>query len=144
MTISRNEHAISDRKQSLRRQSLSDKHALDDKRIVVAVFGTCCDGRRARANENICKNKSGRWGGIRTHGTLSRTPVFKTGSLNHSDTHPSVVRLYSVLKKAVNPDGARAHSLFVSVSTSLSLCRCRRQQRPLARRKCRTLLRRVE
>lgn len=31
----------------------------------------------------------GRWGGIRTHGTLSRTPVFKTGSLNHSDTHPS-------------------------------------------------------
>lgn len=45
----------------------------------------------------------GRWGGIRTHGTLSRTPVFKTGSLNHSDTHPSVVRLYSGLKKAVNP-----------------------------------------
>lgn len=45
----------------------------------------------------------GRWGGIRTHGTLSRTPVFKTGSLNHSDTHPSVVRLYSVLEMAVNP-----------------------------------------
>ena len=46
---------------------------------------------------------NGRWGGIRTHGTLSRTPVFKTGSLNHSDTHPSVVRLYSGLKMAVNP-----------------------------------------
>lgn len=30
----------------------------------------------------------GGWGGIRTHGTVSRTPVFKTGSLNHSDTHP--------------------------------------------------------
>lgn len=57
MRISRNEHAISDRKQSLRRQSLSDKHALDDKRIVVAGFGTCCDGRRARADENICKTK---------------------------------------------------------------------------------------
>lgn len=28
-------------------------------------------------------------GGIRTHGTVSRTPVFKTGSLNHSDTLPS-------------------------------------------------------
>jgi hypothetical protein len=27
-------------------------------------------------------------GGIRTHGTVSRTPVFKTGSLNHSDTLP--------------------------------------------------------
>ena len=31
----------------------------------------------------------GGWGGIRTHGTVSRTPVFKTGSLNHSDTHPT-------------------------------------------------------
>ena len=28
-------------------------------------------------------------GGIRTHGTLAGTPVFKTGSLNHSDTLPS-------------------------------------------------------
>jgi hypothetical protein len=27
-------------------------------------------------------------GGIRTHGTLAGTPVFKTGSLNHSDTLP--------------------------------------------------------
>ena len=32
---------------------------------------------------------SGGWGGIRTHGTVSRTPVFKTGSLNRSDTHPA-------------------------------------------------------
>jgi hypothetical protein len=30
----------------------------------------------------------GGWGGIRTHGTLARSPVFKTGSFNHSDTHP--------------------------------------------------------
>ena len=29
-------------------------------------------------------------GGIRTHGTLAGTPVFKTGSLNHSDTLPSL------------------------------------------------------
>jgi hypothetical protein len=36
--------------------------------------------RRARC-------KSG-WGGIRTHGGLSPTPVFKTGALNHSATHP--------------------------------------------------------
>ena len=28
------------------------------------------------------------WGGIRTHGSLSTTPVFKTGALNHSATHP--------------------------------------------------------
>lgn len=56
---------------------------------------------RSRCHERFWLN--GRWGGIRTHGTLSRTPVFKTGSLNHSDTHPSVVRLYSGLKMAVNP-----------------------------------------
>ena len=31
---------------------------------------------------------SGGWGGIRTHGTLSRTLVFKTRALNHSATHP--------------------------------------------------------
>src|SRR5882757_5971402 len=28
-------------------------------------------------------------GGIRTHGTLAGTPVFKTGALNHSATLPS-------------------------------------------------------
>jgi hypothetical protein len=28
------------------------------------------------------------WGGIRTPGTVSRTPVFKTGALNHSATQP--------------------------------------------------------
>ena len=32
---------------------------------------------------------SGGRGGIRTHGTLSRTPVFKTGALNHSATLPA-------------------------------------------------------
>ena len=31
----------------------------------------------------------GGWGGIRTHGTLSGTPVFKTGAFNRSATHPS-------------------------------------------------------
>lgn len=58
----------------------------------------------------------GRWGGIRTHGTLSRTPVFKTGSLNHSDTHPSVVRLYSGLKKAVNPARASYVALLLQLA----------------------------
>lgn len=31
---------------------------------------------------------NGGGGGIRTHGTLSRTPVFKTGALNRSATPP--------------------------------------------------------
>jgi hypothetical protein len=29
-------------------------------------------------------------GGIRTHGGLAPTPVFKTGALNHSATLPSI------------------------------------------------------
>ena len=31
----------------------------------------------------------GGWGGIRTHGALARTAVFKTAALNHSATHPA-------------------------------------------------------
>ena len=37
------------------------------------------------------EKRIGGWGGIRTHETLSRLPVFKTGSFNHSDTHPCAV-----------------------------------------------------
>ena len=33
---------------------------------------------------------SGGWGGIRTPGEREPTPVFKTGALNHSATHPSL------------------------------------------------------
>src|SRR6476469_6733712 len=33
---------------------------------------------------------SGGRGGIRTHGTLAGTPVFKTGALNHSATLPNL------------------------------------------------------
>src|SRR4030088_25447 len=32
---------------------------------------------------------SGGRGGIRTHGALAGTPVFKTGALNHSATRPN-------------------------------------------------------
>jgi hypothetical protein len=35
-------------------------------------------------------NDSGGRGGIRTHGTLAGTPVFKTGALNHSATLPDL------------------------------------------------------
>jgi hypothetical protein len=34
------------------------------------------------------KKRNGGEGGIRTHGTLSRTAVFKTAALNHSATSP--------------------------------------------------------
>jgi hypothetical protein len=39
--------------------------------------------RRTRENQHI-----GGRGGIRTHGALAGTPVFKTGALNHSATLP--------------------------------------------------------
>src|SRR5688500_17678197 len=32
------------------------------------------------------------WGGIRTHGTLSRTHTFQACALNHSATHPKTLR----------------------------------------------------
>jgi hypothetical protein len=34
----------------------------------------------------------GGWGGIRTHGEVAPTPVFKTGALNRSATHPNPCR----------------------------------------------------
>jgi hypothetical protein len=41
---------------------------------------------RIAANAGGVQN--GGWGGIRTHGDVAATPVFKTGALNHSATHP--------------------------------------------------------
>ncbi len=35
---------------------------------------------------------NGRGGGIRTHDTLSRMPVFKTGAFDHSATPPRTTR----------------------------------------------------
>ena len=41
-----------------------------------------------RMGTNRGEWQDGGWGGIRTHGTLAGTPVFKTGALNRSATHP--------------------------------------------------------
>ena len=38
---------------------------------------------------NMGEQCTGGRGGIRTHGTLAGTPVFKTGALNHSATLPA-------------------------------------------------------
>jgi hypothetical protein len=37
---------------------------------------------------NAVIETNGGWGGIRTHGTLARTAVFKTAAFNRSATHP--------------------------------------------------------
>src|SRR3990167_1228320 len=39
------------------------------------------------------RSENGGWGGIRTHETLSRLPVFKTGAFNRSATHPHAFQL---------------------------------------------------
>jgi hypothetical protein len=41
-----------------------------------------------RILSNSHKQVFGGWGEIRTHGGVAATPVFKTGALNHSATHP--------------------------------------------------------
>ena len=47
-------------------------------------------GRGASCNRRVHGGimPIGGWGGIRTPGALAGTPVFKTGALNHSATHP--------------------------------------------------------
>jgi hypothetical protein len=50
----------------------------------------------------------GGWGGIRTHEGLAPLPVFKTGALNRSATHPGVAvkRLaHSAAERQENRDG---------------------------------------
>ncbi len=53
----------------------------------------------AKASEGVlfalyqCKQNGG-WGEIRTHGDVAATPVFKTGALNRSATHPRIELKY--------------------------------------------------
>ncbi len=46
-------------------------------------------GSQSHQRQSVSLRKDGGWGGIRTHETLARLPVFKTGAFNHSATHPS-------------------------------------------------------
>ena len=52
--------------------------------------------------------RDGGEGGIRTHGPLSRSPVFKTGALNRSATSPFILTLGSegLIAAHVGPEGA--------------------------------------
>src|SRR3984957_8418871 len=53
--------------------------------------------RSVQSTDSVSRQITGCWpdvsfggrGGIRTHGTLAGTPVFKTGALNHSATLPA-------------------------------------------------------
>src|SRR5687768_3465427 len=50
---------------------------------------TCTEHTLYRTAWNIVERAVGGWGGIRTHETVARLPVFKTGAFNRSATHPS-------------------------------------------------------
>ena len=52
-------------------------------------------------------------GGIRTHGTLARTPIFKTGALNQLD-HLSVSRFITItfVHRNVKIEYQKNHSYF--------------------------------
>ena len=50
-----------------------------------------------RTLANFCEQGCGGWGGIRTHETLSRLPVFKTGAFNRSATSPFLFRRKGVI-----------------------------------------------
>ena len=54
---------------------------------------------------NLIVYKYGGEGGIRTHGTVAGTLVFKTRALNHSTTSPGVrhIRLAKVLYQKASP-----------------------------------------
>src|SRR5579872_2305458 len=59
--------------------------------------------------------ESGGEGGIRTPGTLSGTPVFKTGAINHSATSPGYSRLLQRLDCFPNGKRKPPQSLLVSL-----------------------------
>jgi hypothetical protein len=49
---------------------------------------TCADYRKGNAVRFPMRTVTGGRGGIRTHETVARLPVFKTGAFNHSATLP--------------------------------------------------------
>src|ERR1700684_3305413 len=56
--------------------------------MMVSSDFPCCSRRTAAPPGRTNLEPVGGRGGIRTHGTLAGTPVFKTGALNHSSTLP--------------------------------------------------------
>src|SRR6476646_2870839 len=56
----------------------------------VPYFRVCCERLgEGCSSKRLRMENSGGEGGIRTPGTLSGTPVFKTGAINHSATSPA-------------------------------------------------------
>src|ERR1700761_8415857 len=73
---------------------------------------------------SILKEVVGGWGGIRTHGTLTRTAVFKTAALNRSATHPVAgeATLTPRASQVLTKDDVLYHVWVPSVSPAQSSC----------------------
>jgi hypothetical protein len=72
--------------------------------VLGKLLGEKLEYRNKLINFNYLWRLDGGWGGIRTHETLSRLPVFKTGSFNHSDTHPcTIIQRVSIYVKSRKP-----------------------------------------
>src|SRR5882757_9330204 len=74
------------------------------------------DGRVVKGGNKFAVEDAGldNWifggrGGIRTHGTLAGTPVFKTGALNHSATLPNANLMREGVADCKRRLGPRAH-----------------------------------
>jgi hypothetical protein len=65
--------------------------------------------------QDITGSQTGGWGGIRTHGTVARTPVFKTGSFNRSDTHPLVCCVQSMIRDLPDWEVLRKQLIFLRI-----------------------------
>jgi hypothetical protein len=77
-----------------------------------------------KLSENNFRKKSGGGGGIRTHGALSRTPVFKTGALNRSATPPHD---FSMFQPASNGKGAAQEKISILAGTNFPWQQIRRR-----------------
>lgn len=76
--------------------------------------------------------KNGGRGGIRTHGALAGTPVFKTGALNHSATLPVIMRAIRT-PPAITRRGARSSPPAARIPLT---CPLQRQIQPVSSREC--------
>src|SRR3954453_21131430 len=66
--------------------------------VAMGSSGSCAILRKRDAEGRV----RGGEGGIRTPGTFSGTPVFKTGAINHSATSPQVYQLYDGVAASIH------------------------------------------
>ena len=83
----------------------NDKSTATEKKVTFGIMQNKLRQALITGNQKVCpavkqrnvKRGNGGEGGIRTHGTLARTPVFKTGTFNHSVTSPGTLWLVRTL-----------------------------------------------